>query len=194
MMASSCKKTLGALAAGFLLVMVSVAVQAQGPPGGQGGPGGPGGGGGGFGGPGGGFGGPFGGGGFGGPFGGGGPGGSSVASLVLNPAVQKDIALTTKQSAQLKKLDASVRQKRRELFTPGQDGGDFRERMQAGMTLQRDFESAITKMLTKKQKDRLAEIDLQREGVMAVSRKEVASKVKLTSSQNKKVKAIVLAP
>ncbi len=43
-------------------------------------------------------------------------------------------------------------------------GGDPRARMSAVMGMQRDVESAITKSLNKRQKDRLSQLELQREG------------------------------
>jgi hypothetical protein len=64
--------------------------------------------------------------------------------------------------------------------------------MMDGMnTLRRENEAAIAKVLDKTQKARLAQIELQREGLLAVAKSDVASKLKLNSPQNKKVKAIV---
>lgn len=127
-----------------------------------------------------------------GPGGPGAPGGPGGPSLVMTPEVQKELGLTEKQAAQVKKLEAALERKRRELFAEeGDEGGDPRARMGTLMGLQREVETSVTKTLNKRQKDRLAQLELQREGPMALARKEIASKIKLTTAQSKEVKAIV---
>jgi Spy/CpxP family protein refolding chaperone len=112
-------------------------------------------------------------------------------------SVQEDLGLSDKQKEQLKRLEAAMRQKGREAFTGGGGGGGGGEGFdpQAMMTtmnaLRREHDAAVSKVLDKRQRERLAQLELQREGVIAVTRKDLATKLKLTSSQNKKVKAIV---
>jgi Spy/CpxP family protein refolding chaperone len=152
-------------ATGLALVVLSSAARAQGPPGRPpgGGPGGPG--------------------------GRGGPGGPS---LVMAAPIQKELGLTEKQKSQLKKLDATMAQKRRPAFSRNREGDFDPEKMRAQMDSQRrEQEEAVSKVLEPKQKTRLGEIELQREGIFAVARTDVAKKLKLTAKQSEKVKAIV---
>ena len=117
------------------------------------------------------------------------PGGQS---LISSPSVQEDLGLTEKQKAQLKRLDTSLAQKRREAFAgAGQGPPDPQAMMSAMTSLRRDYDAAVSKLLNKRQKDRLAQLELQREGLLAVARTEVSTKLKLTTAQSKKVKAIV---
>src|SRR5262245_38866898 len=55
----------------------------------------------------------------------------------------------------------------------------------------RDQEAGVAKILDKSQKNRLSEIELQREGLLAVAKPDVAAKLKLTASQSEKVKFII---
>jgi hypothetical protein len=113
-------------------------------------------------------------------------------SLVLQEAVQSDLGLSDKQKNQLNNLQASIGQKSRDLFQSAQENGadpqEFREAM-AG--LYREHQSSLLRVLDKTQKSRLAQIELQREGFLAASRSEFASKLKVTSPQTKKIKTIV---
>ncbi len=156
------------IAAGFVLAILSSSVHAQGPPGGPGGFGGPGM--------------------FGGP---GGPGGPGGQNLLRAPSVQADLGLTEKQKTALQRLDATMAQRRREAFQPGEEGFDREAMMEAMNEIRADQEAAVAKILDKKQKARLTQLELQREGKLAVARKEVATKIKLTAAQTKKVKVIV---
>lgn len=137
-------------ATGLVLVVLSSAARAQGPPGGPGGRGGPGG-----------------------------------PSLLMAAPIQKELGLTEKQKSQLKKLDATMAQaqKRRAAFSRNREGDMDSQR--------REQEEAVSKVLEPKQKTRLGEIELQREGIFAVARTDVAKKLKLAATQSEKVKAIV---
>ncbi len=184
------------LAVGLVGGVMAVSAQAQGPeggpggppggPGGFGGPGGPGGGPGGFGGPGG----PGGGfPGFGGPGGPGGPGGGP--NLLSIESVQEDIKLTDKQKTQLKTIEATYRKKRQEMPRPGDESFDPQTMFETMNSMRRQQEAATTKVLDKTQKTRIAEIELQREGALAIAnRKEVSTKLKLTTAQTKQVRKI----
>ena len=127
------------------------------------------------------------------PMGGmGGPGGPGGQSLAMSPAVQEDLKLSDKQKAQLKRLQGSAIQKAREAFAAAQEGGVEPQEMMEGMAgLRREHESAVSKVLDKAQKARLAQIELQREGLLAVTKPDVATKIKLTSPQSRKVKTIL---
>jgi len=108
--------------------------------------------------------------------------------------VQKELGLTEKQKSQLKKLDSTMSQKRRQMFTRtrSRQGDTDPEKMRTSMdSLRSEQAEAISKILEPKQKTRLGEIELQREGIFAVARTDVAKKLKLTSTQTDKIKTIV---
>jgi hypothetical protein len=112
--------------------------------------------------------------------------------LVMAPAVQKELKLTDAQKSQLKKLELSGAQKRRQVFSKNRQGSSDPEKMRSLIESQRrEQEQAVAKILDKKQKDRLSEIELQREGIMAVARTDIAKKLELTSSQSEKIKEII---
>jgi Spy/CpxP family protein refolding chaperone len=160
-------KTTSMIAIGLTLAAVTSPAFAQGPPRGPGGPGGPG-------------------------FGPGGPGGPGGPALVNAPAVQKELKLTEQQKSQLKKLDSAMQQKRRQAFSKGRQGDFDPEKMRTSMdSLRREQEKAISEILDKAQKACLAEIELQREGLLAVARTEIATKLKLTTTQSEQARKIV---
>ena len=108
--------------------------------------------------------------------------------------IQKELGLTEKQKSQLKKLDTTMSQKRRQMFTRtrSRQGNTDPEKMRTSMdSLRREQEEAISNILEPKQKTRLGEIELQREGIFAVARTDVAKKLKLTSTQTDQIKTIV---
>jgi len=104
----------------------------------------------------------------------GGPGGPSL----LNAApVQKELNLSESQKSQLKKLDTAMGQKRRSSFSRRGQGEPDPEKMRSAMDkLRREHDEAVAKVLDKKQKERLSEIELQREGILAVARPNVAAR------------------
>ena len=151
------------LAAALAMAALTTAVWAQGPPRGPGGHGG--------------------------PMGSGEPGGPM---LVMAPAVQKELKLTDSQKSELKKLDMSAAQKRRQTISKNRHADFDPEKMRTLMESQRhEQEEVVAKILDKKQNDRLTEIDLQREGILAVARTDIAKKLELTSDQSEKIKGIM---
>lgn len=158
-----------AFAVGLLLLASATLGHAQAPPGrppnGFGGPGGPGG-----------------------PGGFGGPGG---LGLIVAEAVQEDLGLTDKQKTQLKRAEATAGQTMRQAFEPKEGGFDPEMVGQAMETARREQDAAVSKILDKTQKARLAQLELQREGLPAIGRKDVAAKLKLTMAQTKKIQAIL---
>src|SRR5208337_387176 len=96
------------------------------------------------------------------------------------------------QKSQLKKLDTTMSQKRRQMFTRSRQRNTDPEKMRTSMdSLRREQEEAISNILEPKQKTRLGEIELQREGIFAVAKTDVAKKLKLTSTQTDQIKTIV---
>jgi hypothetical protein len=106
--------------------------------------------------------------------------------------VQKELGLSDKQKTQIRKLEAQFAQKQRQAFEKAQEGDfDPRKMMTAMGALEIEQQEAIAKILDAKQKERLSQIELQRDGLLAVAKPAVAKKLKLTSSQSEKVNAIV---
>ena len=157
-------------------------------PGGPDGPGFPGPGGPGFGGPGPGFGGP----GF-------GPGGMQISSLILLgiPEVQQELGLSEEQKTDLNDLQRKMQEQMRASF------GDFRQMedlsqeerdkrfAEVGKKTEETIKQAnekATKILKAKQAERLGQLRLQREGVAALSRAEIARQLDLTEEQRAKIK------
>jgi Spy/CpxP family protein refolding chaperone len=116
---------------------------------------------------------------------------SGVPSLVLSPEVQKDLDLTQKQEAVIKRLASKSAERRATLAEAGAEGGELEAKKAATTDLERGLEAKVFKVLNKRQKERLAQLEMQRIGSLAVVRKDIATKLKLTSAQNKKIKAIV---
>ncbi len=121
-----------------------------------------------------------------------GPSGPGGPSLIMAAPIQKELGLNDKQKTQLKKLDATASQKSRKAFEAMRQGDFDPEKMRESMdSLRRDQELAISKILEPKQKTRLGEIELQREGIFAVARTDIAKKLNLTSTQTDQIKTIV---
>ena len=198
------RRTLGVSAlVGILMVSAASAQEQDRPgPGGPGGPDGPGfrgPGGPGFRGPGGpGSGGPgFGGPGFGGP--GFGPGGMQGSGLILlaMPAVQQELGLSEEQKTDLNNLQRKMQEQMRASF------GDFRQMeemsqedrdkrfAEAGKKAEETIKQAdrqAAKILNAKQSERFGQLRLQREGLTAFSRIEIAKRLDLTAEQQAKIK------
>lgn len=155
--------------ASLLLVTLVTATQAQGPGGGPGGQGG------------------F------------GRGGGEILSLLNYPAVQEEIKLTADQKKKIGAVKGAVSKKRQALM-PRQDNanggaenaaGNFAERrftpnpeMQAAFEEMRAYSDSANanitnKILTRQQVARLRQIDLQRQGPLAVLNDDVALKLNI---------------
>ena len=108
-------------------------------------------------------------------------------------SVQEDLGLTEKQKTQLKRIQGSTDQKTRQTFQEaGENGLEPNEMMELMNSIGREKNSAVAKVLDKNQKARLSQIELQREGLMAVAKSDIAGKLKLSSAQTKKVKSIIV--
>jgi hypothetical protein len=132
--------------------------------------------------------------GFGAGFGGGGLGG-----LVAMPEVQKELKLSEGDAARLVAAINELRPRR------GQGGGfgdfqnlseeerqkrmeEFRKQMEENA---KKIEDKIKSSLTEEQWKRLNELRLQREGVLALERPDVAEKLNLTQEQKDKIKELM---
>ena len=140
-------------------------------------------------------------GGFGGGFGG--PGGFPVSSLMLlqAPEVRTELAVTPEQGQKIDALATESREKLRASF-----GGGSREEFQALSPEEREKRMAegrkkmeesgketdakLATILDAKQQQRLKELRLQREGVGALGKPEVAKELGLSQEQNDKIHKI----
>ncbi|AGA30395.1 hypothetical protein [Singulisphaera acidiphila] len=113
-------------------------------------------------------------------------------ALVFYSEIQKDLGLTQKQEVQIKRLASTLTQRKGELlFEESGEGTDLEATKTTMNGLPRLWDSQVSKTLTKRQEDRLAQLELQRIGTLALVRKDIATKLKLTPTQNKKIKAIL---
>jgi Spy/CpxP family protein refolding chaperone len=142
-------------------------------------------------------------GGGGGLFGGGGLGRAlgSGAMLLGIPEVQTELSLTDDQKEKIQTINDDVRQKARDSF----QGFNFQdlqnmsdeERQKQFDDIRKKAEEAakgvdekITGVLDGKQKERLKQLQLQREGALALNRPEVIKKLSLTEEQQANIKKI----
>lgn len=165
--------------ASALLVGLTAQLQAQPPGGGRGGPGGRGG--------------------FGGGFGGGG----GAAGLLFMEEVRKEVGVTDEQNEKIRKAMEEIGGGR----GPGGPGGFGGPGGRGGADLSEEerqkrmeefrkqaeerakkTDAALKSVLDEKQMARLEELRIQREGAAALSRPEVAAKLKLSDEQKEKVK------
>jgi DNA-binding TFAR19-related protein (PDSD5 family) len=137
-------------------------------------------------------------------FGFGGPGGGFFATsdaLLGMPEVQKELGVSDEQKGLIEDMVADIREKRREAFT----GGGFQDfqnlsqeerqkRMEEGRKkgeeIQKKADDMVSMILEPNQLDRLQQLRLQREGVGAFSREEIAKKLALSDEQRDKIRKI----
>jgi len=174
------------VAGGMVLVLIASAASAQ-PPKGPGGPGGP---------PR--FGGP------GGPPGFGGPGGMRVSNLMMllaMPAVQKELKLDDQQQEQVKELRGELQKQTRSPFgglsfqeiqklTQEERNKLFAEAQKKAEQFNKQADEKVGKILDAGQLERLEQLRLQREGVAAFNRPEIAKRLGLSEAQQAKIRKI----
>lgn len=126
----------------------------------------------------------------------GGPPQGSLLMLLDVPEVQKELGLDDEQRKQVEKLQDEQRDKMDSMFRdaprPGDDPDDrprvdFRARIEQ---LNKQSDEALGKLLQEKQLDRLRQLQLQREGVAAFTKPEIADKLALTDEQKDKLHEI----
>ena len=148
-------------------------------------------------------------------FGGGMMGGGmmgGVTGLVMMEEVRKELKLSEEQETKIRDMGAEMMQQAFGGFGgrggAGGGGGNrpdfqnmseeerkkFRDEMQAKVAEQtKKAEESLKKVLTPEQNVRLNELRLQREGVQALGRAEVAGALKLTDAQNEAIAEILEA-
>ncbi len=123
-------------------------------------------------------------------------GGGSSAMLLGMPEVQKELSLSDDQTKQVTALLAEAGEKMRASFA-GMRNLSAEERDKRRDEMRKKFEAAgkdldekVGKILDTKQVERLHQLQLQREGAMALSRPEVIKKLDLSDEQQAKIKKI----
>ena len=125
----------------------------------------------------------------------GGPGGGPVPELMLLriPEVREELGTKEDQNKQLDELISSIRPPERPNFEDLSDD-ERRERMEAIRAKQeevfRGTEEKLSKILDEKQFARFKELRLQRQGVGALMRPELAKQLELTQEQRDKIRKI----
>jgi Spy/CpxP family protein refolding chaperone len=135
-----------------------------------------------------------------------------VTGLVMMEEVRKELKLSEEQETKIRDMGAEMMQQAFGGFGgrggAGGGGGNrpdfqnmseeerkkFRDEMQAKVAEQtKKAEESLKKVLTPEQNVRLNELRLQREGVQALGRAEVAGALKLTDAQNEAIAEILEA-
>lgn len=119
-----------------------------------------------------------------------GRGGFGPAWLLMFPEVHRELKLDQDQIDRLQQLAVQMRAKSREVFAGIQDLPP-EERGRRFRAFDKEYRSRIDEILDRKQADRLAQIGLQREGIRAIGRPDIARELKLSADQRQRVEAIL---
>ena len=138
-------------------------------------------------------------GGRGGPGGGGrgGPGGAGgiEALLTISPPLQDLIKLTPRQKTAMKEHADGMMEQFREIgqqMRGARGNPEMQQQIQASMAeLSQQNQEGLGQILTKKQLQRLDQVELQIEGPTAVAKEDVAHRLKLSESQMTKIAAVM---
>jgi uncharacterized membrane protein len=116
---------------------------------------------------------------------------SSPAGLVGMPQVQEELNLTDEQK---KEVAEGLAQMRSGFGNPGEAQNLSQEerekRMEEFQKAGKAFEEKLNKILKPEQQARLKQLNLQRQGAMALSQPELAKQLGLTEDQQKKIRGI----
>ncbi len=122
--------------------------------------------------------------------------GSDPYRLIQVEQVQKEIELLDDQKAKLKEVAEKTSALRREMFAAMQDlnreqrrekMGELREKMEAQT---KDLRAQVEKILMPNQIARLKEINIQVQGLRALSNPEVVEALKITDAQQKELEEV----
>lgn len=127
-----------------------------------------------------------------------GSGPQAPITILMAPAVQRELKLTDAQKHKIFGLSVSAAQKQRDQFQSIFFGGDGAGGMNnpQGMLaardgLRRENDQAISRILEDSQKERFNQIVLRAEGPLAVARPDVAAKLGLKDTQRQYVQSIM---
>lgn len=112
--------------------------------------------------------------------------------FLLAPAVQNELKLKAEQKARVNELAVDGVRKaielRQSMFFKG---GNLNTFMKSAERLRRESDRLVAKVLEKEQNERLRQIVRQVEGLLATSRPEIASELKLDAKQSRSIEAIM---
>lgn len=123
-----------------------------------------------------------------------GAGPQTPVTVLMAPAVQKELKLTEAQKGKVFNLSVAASQKQRDQFQSAFLGGQMnpRELQAARDDLRRENDQAIAKILEDAQRERFTQIVLRAEGPLSVARPEIASRLRLNDTQREYVQSIVM--
>ena len=126
-----------------------------------------------------------------------GSGPQAPITILMAPAVQRELKLTDAQKHKIFGLSVSATQKQRDQFQSlflggGGEGGMNPQGMLAARDgMRRENDQAIGRILEDKQKERFNQIVLRTEGPLAVARPDIAAKLGLKDTQRQYVQSIM---
>jgi hypothetical protein len=106
------------------------------------------------------------------------PDAASPLSLIASDAVAEELTLTPEQKQKLEELQKATAEKQRALQA---------ELQKRAAEANQEAEAALLKLLDEKQNRRMGELQLQRVGITALTRPEVAAKLGLNDEQREKL-------
>jgi hypothetical protein len=122
--------------------------------------------------------------------------------LLLEPSIREELELTPAQESRIgeckEKLDRNTRDLQREFEELGEDPDEqvlaaFREHQQsARRAVEEETESSLLKALDRRQRTRLDQIGLQKEGPRAFFRSEIQERLNMDDGQIAAIKIIVI--
>ena len=113
-------------------------------------------------------------------------------TLLQEPAVQREIGLSEKQKNNLSLVEADALEARQtNMVGAGDEEFDFNQMMGGVEGLAKQERAATAKILSPAQRNRLLQIEWQREGWLALARSDVASRIKLSAPQTQKIRSII---
>jgi hypothetical protein len=113
--------------------------------------------------------------------------------LVGLPALQTELKLSDAQKKAIREMNAGFDQRRRDAAKGLMDlprGLDQEALLAMIADLRRENEEALARVLDKPQRERLAQVALQLEGPMAVTRPEIAARLNLADTQLLQIQAL----
>lgn len=117
--------------------------------------------------------------------------GGGGLQLLQRKDVQKDLALTEKQIADLTALQEKMMGEMRDMFQNGGGGGDREAMMKKVQEMMAAATKSADAILTPEQSKRLKEINVQMQGNRIITDPDTQTKLKMTDDQKTKVKDLM---
>jgi hypothetical protein len=120
----------------------------------------------------------------------GGGGGGGLTGLARNRQVYEELNLSDEQLGQLVRFTDGLGEERREMFSGGFRDLSDEERQEAVEKLAKKVEKTLSEILRREQFQRLKQIELQQQGVRALSRDDMIQALKITDDQQQELQSI----